>query len=263
MDNLNLLLTGTIDPSKFGNTNVVLTNVDVRRCQYQRALEYYIKESVFDNIIFVENSGAAFDIERYKRMALEENKCFEYIYADTDISMTLLKGKSYGEASCIEQGVEKSILLKNEKCFYKMTGRILLKNSSSMLTNGAVSSFLFRHDLQRCYTYFFKVNISDYKKYFGKVKEMCDESKDLDIERAFYDIIMSNKIPVSSFKTYPLLDGVIGTTGNAYQDKPVVYKTKVLLTKLGLYSKKGRWLSGLVNRFAKIRLMLFRKTKFC
>ena len=52
-----LMLTGTINPAAYNNTNVVLTDAEERLKQYERAIAYYIKETKFEKIIFVENSG--------------------------------------------------------------------------------------------------------------------------------------------------------------------------------------------------------------
>lgn len=167
----NLLLTATINPAHYSNTNVVLTNVQKRLSQYETALKYYITESSFDTIIFVENSSFEFHADIYHKLAQKHNKRFEYIPINTDIKKTIQLGKSYGEAVCIEEGINKSVLLKNEKTFYKITGRVILKNYSLFTQYKDNSSrFLFRNDLKKCYTVFFKANIEDYRKYFFDAK---------------------------------------------------------------------------------------------
>ena len=51
-----LLMTGTINPSVYNNTGVVITDVSQRLYQYEHTIERYIKFSDFDCIIFAENS---------------------------------------------------------------------------------------------------------------------------------------------------------------------------------------------------------------
>lgn len=51
----NLLLTGTIDPSKFNNTMTTLTDVHIRLHQYEVAIEGWIRKSIFQDFIFIEN----------------------------------------------------------------------------------------------------------------------------------------------------------------------------------------------------------------
>lgn len=55
-------------------------------------------------------------------------------------------------------------------------------------------AFLFRHDLSRCYTFFFKANIQQYKEFFVNSQYECDEKYDKDIERVYYDIITKNDL---------------------------------------------------------------------
>lgn len=50
-----LLLTGTIDPSKFNNTMMTLTDVHIRLHQYEAAIEWWIRKSIFQDFIFIEN----------------------------------------------------------------------------------------------------------------------------------------------------------------------------------------------------------------
>lgn len=254
----NLLLTGTINPSHFNNTNVVITDINRRLSQYETALHYYITESQFNNIIFVENSSYKFNAEKFHELAKQFNKQFEYIPINTNVEKTIQLGKSYGEAECIIKGINNSKLLRNEKSFFKITGRVILKNDKKFSQyKDDLSRFLFRNDLKKCYTVFFKANIEEYKKYFSDAQEKCNESKHKDIETVFYQIISDKKLKIKSFKYYPLLYGTIGTTGESYNDIKIVFLIKNLMARLGMftYSTNG----GFINTLAKIRLTLFKK----
>lgn len=253
-----LMLTGTINPAAYNNTNVVLTDAEERLKQYERAIAYYIKETKFEKIIFVENSGSEFDHEKYEQMAEKLQKKFEYVPICTDKNATIKYGKSYGEADCIEQGVYKSRLLKDEECFYKMTGRVILKNANHLCKENEMgTALLFRTDLGRCYTFFFRMNIEDFHKYFYKAKKLCNEAKGVDIERAYYRIAAESGKQISTFYQFPKLEGTIGTDGKSYGDSWIVYFGKNMLTKIGMYSQSGN--SGIMNLSAKIKLFLFRK----
>ena len=81
---LNLILTGTIDPSIFSNTGVVLTNAEERLKQYKSAIHFYITNSPFENIIFIENSGYPFNFKEISHYANKYNKKIEYINVETD-----------------------------------------------------------------------------------------------------------------------------------------------------------------------------------
>lgn len=258
---LNLIMTGTINPEKFNNTGVVLTNISTRLSQYKKAIEFYIKDSPFENIIFVENSQYPFEEKEFIILASKYNKRFEFIPIQTNRDKTICKGKSYGEADCIEKAIINSKLLSTEKSFYKITGRIILENAQLMIKKDDNTSFLFRHDLKKCYTFFFKANIEQYLTTFKSCKDLCDENKGFDIETVYYKIIKEQQLIIKSFNTYPLIVGTIGTTGETYNDNKFIYTTKNILTKLGLYSQKGIYLSNLINILAQLRLLVFRKHK--
>ena len=254
---LNLILTATIDPSVFSNTGVVLTDAEERLKQYKETIYFYIEQSPFDNLIFVENSGYPFNVKEISTQAKRYNKRFEYLKVNTDKESTLKFGKSYGEADLITQAVLHSHLLEDETSFYKVTGRIKILNIKYMILSDNDSAFLFRHDLSRCYTFFFKANLQQYKKFFMNSQYQCDERKNEDIERVYYDIITKNDLNVTNYKFYPLLKGTIGTNGLQYGDNCFVYYIKNILTILGLYNKHGNRI--ILKCLAFSRLLMFKK----
>lgn len=247
-----ILLTGTIDPAAFCNTNVKLTDTTQRLAQYEKAIYFYIQETELEKVIFVENSGYPFDAEKYEDMAKSLGKAFEFISIHTDLRQTVTKGKSYGEADCIEQGIRKSELLKGERAVYKVTGRVIVRNISKLLDQDDISKFVFRNDLHKCYTVFFKVNIADFAKYFSDAKKKCDEGHNIDIETVYYDILKDIKVNTGSFRRYPEYDGIIGTIGVAYNDPKFALVVKNLCLKLGLFTLDGN--GRLLDYIAKIRV---------
>lgn len=229
-----LLLTGTIDPSVFNNTNVKITDAKDRLDQYVTSIKKYIDTEVFHNVVFVENSGAEFPTEEIQKYAQDRNQSFELVRIKTDVQKTIELGKSYGEADCIEQGLLKSELAKKEEYFVKCTGRVFVKNIKKLCgKHQNVNKFLFRDDMDWCYTLIFQMNIEEYKRHFFRSKQLCDERVGIDIEKAFYKIIMEDSIKFRSFRSYPNVEGVCGTTGTMYNEKFVM---KNFFTKLGLFS---------------------------
>ncbi len=229
-----LLLTGTIDPSVFNNTNVKITAANERLEQYVTSIKKYIDTELFKNVVFVENSGASFPLDEIQSYAAEKGESFELVQIKTDVSKTIEYGKSYGEADCIEQGLLKSELAKREEYFVKCTGRVFVKNIEKLCGKKQnVNKFLFRDDMDWCYTLIFQMNIDEYKKHFFRSKELCNEAKGIDIEKSFYKIIMEDGIKFKSFRSYPNVEGVCGTTGTMYNEK---YVMKNFFTKLGLFS---------------------------
>lgn len=233
-----ILLTGTIDTSKFGNTNVKLIDTNQRLNQYENAISNYIADSAFNNIIFVENSGYKFDYEKFNLLASKYNKNFEFIQVETDIEKTKNLGKSYGEAILIKEGIEKSKLLRNQKYIYKVTGRIFLKNSKQICKTreNNKSEFIVFNKSHWCNTMFFKVKKDDYEKVLKDAYLYCNEQKGKDIESVYYDLLIKSDIQVKSFSKYPDLTGIIGTTGEKYDREKWKMFIKNILIKFGFYT---------------------------
>ena len=139
-----------------------------------------------------------------------------------------------------------------------MTGRVILKNANRLCKeNKKSTALLFRTDLGRCYTFFFRMNIKDFYKYFFRAKELCNEAKGVDIERAYYRIAEESGKEIGTFSQFPKLEGARGTDGKSYGDSWIVYFGKNMLTKIGMYSQEGN--STIMDLSAKVKLFLFRK----
>lgn len=253
-----IMLTGTIDPGAFNNTNVKLTDVQMRLMQYESAIEFYLRETKLKKVIFVENSGYRFDVDKFNTIAKKYGKEFEFIPIKTDYNKTVELGKSYGEGDCIEQGVIKSRLLELEESFYKVTGRVIIRNIDRLLDQDDYSRCVFRNDLNRCYTVFFKMNKKMFLENFIGCKNLCNENMDIDIEMVFHRIIKNKKLLVRGFKEYPKYDGIIGTLGIAYNDPKFVWVVKTICMKLGMFSRNGN--GALLDIIAKIRVSQAKKS---
>ncbi len=194
----------------------------VRLKQYEERISQYILNTDFNDIIFIENSGYPFDFETYQKMAKEKSKRFEFISMKPNVDKVKELGKSYGEAELIDYAMKNSQLIKEHHVIYKITGRIFIKNWKKILRtkeNGK-NEFISINKAQWCKTDFFKVNKEDYLKCLYGVGERCNEKKGIDLEKVYYHQLKKADIEISSFKEYPKLEGIFGTTGQKY-NKPV------------------------------------------
>lgn len=223
-----LLLTGTIDPNVFNSSikdkpiNVYLTDARERLNQYNTAIERYIKESSFDSIVFAENSGAKFDSQRFKLLADQYGKKFEYILrvlSEEQISKMQQRGKSYGEADLIDFAFRNSQLLSQTSQVYKATGRAFLTNSKRVISD-VPNQFIAKNKIGWVNTEFFKVDKNDYFTYLAAGIDLMDDYKSKNIERVWYKLIKeSGGLQVKAFKAFPRLHGVIGSAINKNYDK--------------------------------------------
>ena len=174
-----ILLTGTIDPSKFNNTGTKFADASERLNQYCSAIKKWITKTNFQKIVFIENSGYDFDFRQFENLAKEYNKQFEFIVAKPHVEKTIKHGKSYGEIMLMNEAVERSKLLNSEKSFYKCTGRLFIKNCNKILKekHNVDNLFLGIPSDKWAFTWFFKVEkvfyknvLSDSYKYVMTVK---------------------------------------------------------------------------------------------
>lgn len=118
-----LLMTGTIKPF----SNIKHCDVNIRYAEYMENIRRYIMQSNFDAVIFAENSGYEIDIGYLKKLAEENNKKFEYLNVsmDSGVSSTNM---SVGDASIIKAALNRSEILTELKCFWKVSGRLWINN---------------------------------------------------------------------------------------------------------------------------------------
>jgi len=237
-----LLLTGTIDTSVYGNTGNLIKDVQTRLMQYESAIRRYIVETPFDAVIFIENSGYAFDVEKFVRLAHKYNKKFEFIYGKICVKEIKQHGKSYGDAYLISEALQKSELLSSCEYFYKITGRIFLRNSKQICrtVNKYRNEFIIYTGMGWCMTNIFKANKEDYLKILGDVYYDCDEVSVRDIEISFYKRLMAADIKLGSFESYPYFEGNMGATGKNYSSNKPERVVRIIMARLHCFTKGSR-----------------------
>lgn len=244
-----LILTATINSNLYDNTGNVLTDIDQRKKQYYNSLENYIKNSIFEKIIFIENSNYNFDLQYFEILANANNKEFEFIKGTVCIEEIKKYGKSYGDAFLVHEAIKKSNLLKNEKSFYKISGRIFLKNSFKVIKKlQDDNAFIVYLHKKWCFTNIFKCSIEDYKKYFDDVYLDCNEKAGYDIEVCMFDRLVNSYIKVGRFHSYPIFIGRQGANNLPYTKGGLNYYSKNIFLKLNLLTYNSK----MANKICKL-----------
>ena len=248
-----LLLTGTINASTYNNVGNLITDVEVRLKQYETALEKYIKETVFTDIVFIENSNYPFDKLKFMELAPKYSKRFEFIQGTVCKEQVMKYGKSFGDAYLIYEALNKSDLLRECEYFYKITGRIFLKNSKQICRtcDKYRNEFIVYDGLGWCLTNIFKVNKEDYMKYLRDVWKECNEATTNDIEISFYKRLVNSNMEISSFETYPYFEGIMGATLRNYSGGVVERMLRNIMARMHFFSY-GSYSSRLMKRMLKI-----------
>ena len=233
-----ILLTGTIQPA--GGVNVVLTNPTIRYQQYASSIGYFLNETEFDDVVFVENSDYEFDAEQFHWIAKSLKKRFEYIHRHISPEFQKeigLKGKSLGEADLIDFAIKNSRLIPGHKSIYKITGRCQLLNASQLLHHQmADNEFIVSFRRKWLTTYFFRVNVDDYIKILSPIATLMDDSIEHNIERLWYKKVKEEISNRNCFCFMPRIHGVYGNSDGKTYDKSkfeYIVGDFVCKTKLG------------------------------
>jgi len=208
-----LLLTACINPD--GMPFTTLSDKEVRRKQYLNALNFYLESTSYP-IVFTENSDT--DISRDYTDAIKNGR-LEILTFKGNNNKT--KGKGYGESIIIEYALNHSKLISSETLVVKITGRLMVKNITAVLTE--------RFPLQKPQSVVCAYN-SDFSfpdsrlfiapisflREFLKDKEQIDDSIGVFFEHILSKNIINGQTPWAPFWTEPAISGCSGTTGKKY-----------------------------------------------
>ena len=229
-----LLMTGTIKPF----SNIKHCDVNIRYAEYMENIRRYIMQSNFDAVIFAENSGYEIDIGYLKKLAEENNKKFEYLNVsmDSGVSSTNM---SVGDASIIKAALNRSEILTELKCFWKVSGRLWINNINLILAKTRESQknvFLYAPKYDSIQTWLFKASIYDLKKFF-LTDEVIDSMANSCIEYAFKAVYDNhkNELALERFPAYPDVWGV-NSSGNQYTSSRGKFYLRNLVLKAGYYT---------------------------
>ena len=212
-----IVLTGTIDVS-YGNANVAVSNLNERLNQYLQNIERFILKSDFDIIIFAENSNYGYNYLPLNKLAKKHNKKLEILSFMGSNDIIKIFGKGFGEGEILKYAVENSEYLKdNDVEFYKITGRIFVKNINKILKQSTAKNIFIKWDIRKNQidSRFFKTQVGFFKKYVMPAMHITDERTALSIEEVYYSELRGNK-EIKSFKSYPLITGICASLGKPY-----------------------------------------------
>lgn len=131
-----LILPATINATKC--SMVSLKDEQERRRQYIEVLGKYLKNTNLD-LIFIENSGS--DISFLKKIYKDFEHRIEYISFNGNQGVEI-NGKGHGERNSLRYALQNSELLKNEKFFFKVSGRYFSKEIEPIINKVNTEEFL-------------------------------------------------------------------------------------------------------------------------
>lgn len=230
-----ILLTASIDPTASNTPLTQLTNPQVRLKQYLVNINRLIESKAFDVIIFCENTNYSFDNALLMEKAKSYNVHLEFLKFTGNYSKISELGKGYGEGEIIKHTLENSKYLNEDSVFYKLTGRVFVKNINRIVKKDGHKELIFIR-AQRAVPIidarFFKTSVKFFKE------NLIDAYKEVnDIKKNYLEMVYFNKLKkinnIERFAEYPKFTGLSGSTGEKYDQSRYEYAKYSLLLKLG------------------------------
>jgi hypothetical protein len=120
-----LLITGSIE---VGNTrDVKIRDRAERQRQYLEGLLAWITLTDLPIIVFCENTNTSYDFTKIIKFARLNNKILEVLVFSGNHKAQIY-GKGYGEGEIVDYAMKYSQYLSHSQSFYKVTGRLFVKN---------------------------------------------------------------------------------------------------------------------------------------
>lgn len=208
--------------------------------QYEVALKFYIKSKEIDKIVFCDNSNYDYSYSREEKLAQKYGKQLEILKYKEDECVVAKRGKGYGEGKIIEYVMHHSKLLQNETYFYKITGRLIIKNIDDILKCESTKYNYFNKNMY-CYqtidTRFFGVNKEMYQKYLINAYRRVNDGRRKYLEHCFFETLQSGKISYRNHVPFPVICGMSGTKGKMYRkDDFIMRGLNEILSRTRLYN---------------------------
>lgn len=215
-----VIVTGTIQPeSNIGH--LIVRDTKERLQQYVDGIQFLIESKAFSKIVFCENSGyGTRELEVLESKAHRENIQLELLSFVGNKEQMIIHGKGYGEGEIMQYVFEHSQLVKDEKTFVKITGRmkiINIKKIVSCLKDGKTYFNIPNRTIREFYdTRIYAMPTEQFRNNFlHKYVEVMDEEGHY-LEHVYTEILKENMISVRNFPRYPRIVGISGSTGSVY-----------------------------------------------
>lgn len=249
-----LLLTACIDPR--GMRETVRSNPEIRRQDYLRAFDRWVKESQFQKIVFCENSGA--DLSEFARIASDSSKEVELLSFVAPKYPAHL-GKSYGEILVLEYAIQRSSVIDENSRIMKCTGRLFLLSHNSYYWHGKSRDFDISVDMSRnlseCDVRVFFASVQFLKLFLFPIKGRLDEtaSPEIYLEQLVGQAVnrgLSEMLIYAPLPCAQLYVGHSGSLGHRYSPwHSMVGRAMRVVPPF-------RFESGLLSRLNKLRIRI-------
>lgn len=244
IDKTVLIITACIKPN-LDTFKLSLTDSNKRLKQYIECIEWSLDNTLFKNIVFVDNSGYPADPALIK-YASDKGKNFEWLSFTGNKKQILTYGKGYGEGEIVEYAFNNSKLLKKSTYFCKLTGRLIIDNINIFIKLADINKIYFwstglnlknKHS-DGIETRFYSMPISIYKDTFIDAYSDVNDRTGMWLEKVFYRRFCNSYLENRQLFWYPDFHGQSGSMGINYNLSKKRLFAKILASGIGLYSPK-------------------------
>lgn len=233
------IITGTIQPGADVG-QLTIRNTEERLKQYIDSIQFFIDSKAFSKIIFCENSGyGTQELKKLEAAAQKENIQLELLSFVGNKEQLLVHGKGYGEGEIMKYVFSHSQIVKSEKTFVKITGRMKIVNIKkivSYLKEGKTYFNIPNRTLRALYdTRIYVMPVNQFKEYFINRYEEVRDDQGYYLEHVYTQILKEKRIIVTNFPRYPRIVGISGSTGNMYTYTEWKCKIKDIISFFGGY----------------------------
>ncbi|MBP9068756.1 MAG: hypothetical protein KBG47_04570 [Bacteroidia bacterium] len=230
-----LLLTASVDPAASKTPFTHLLDPKLRLQEYLQNIKRIIEEGVFEKIVFCENTNYNYDYSEIVRFAKSKNVELEPLVFEGNYEKISHQGKGYGEGQIIKYAIMNSKLLLPDSVFYKLTGRIFIRNIASIVRKNKAKEVIFiraQRKVRIVDARFFKTSVAFFKAHL--MEEFVNVN---DPEKHYLEMVYFEKLQtingISRFNEFPYFMGVSGSTGKKYDQSLYEYLKYSLLLKAG------------------------------
>lgn len=261
-----LLITSAIDLSKAMAYQVELIDTDIRLTQYIDSIKFAINHySCISHIVFCDNTNYRFDYTQLTQFAQAKGKTLEMLSFEGDFDKIEKLGKGFGEGELIKYALMNSKTLNSCDYFYKLTGRLFIKNMDAVIRftkspNAFIyyPSILYQNKFDYVNTIFYKVEKNLYLNVLLDSHIYVNDLKYIYLENIFFSKL--KYYPLKSFGIFPIISGQSGSTGLKYDLSSFKLFIELNLNYLGIHNIKKTYLAkSLTFLFARLRNFDFKK----
>jgi len=213
-----LVMTASVKPAEV--RQLCITDAETRLKQYRAALDYYIRCEKFDKIVFCDNSNYSYEYNEELQLAKHKKIQLEILKFNSNCKEIEKYGKGYGEGEILKYVILNSCLMKEEDYFYKVTGRLIIKNISFIIKRHEHSALFNRnlYSYKSLDTRFWGIKKEEYIHHLMEAYKKVNDNQGNYIEMVYKKELEKANIKYKSFCVFPLVDGYSGTIGKKYRE---------------------------------------------